>query len=70
MNKLSKILIGIIVILILALGIMTYEYINLRKSSKYSLDSILEQTEELQKAYIKIEQLENKLKSINDIVAE
>lgn len=70
MNKLTKILIGIIVILILALGIMTYEYINLRNSSKDSLSSILEQSEELQKAYIKIEELENKLKSINDIVAE
>ena len=70
MNKLTKILIGIIVILILALGIMTYEYINLRNSSKESLNSILEQSEELQKAYIKIEELENKLKSINDIVAE
>ena len=70
MNKLSKILIGIIVILILALGLVTYEYINLRNSSKDSLNSILEQSEELQKAYIKIEELENKLKSINDIVAE
>jgi len=70
MNKLTKILIGIIVILILALSIITYEYINLRKSSKDSLNSILEQSEELQKAYIKIEELENKLKSINDKVAE
>lgn len=70
MNKLTKILIGIIVILILALSIITYEYINLRNSSKDSLNSILEQSEELQNAYIKIEQLENKLKSINDIVAE
>lgn len=70
MNKLTKILIGIIVILILALGLVTYEYINLRNSSKDSLNSILEQSEELQKAYIKIEELENKLKSINDIVAE
>lgn len=70
MNKLTKILIGIIVILILALGLVTYEYINLRNSSKDSLNSILEQSEELQKAYIKIDELENKLKSINDIVAE
>ena len=49
---------------------MTYEYINLRNSAKYSLDVILEDTKELQDAYIKIEQLENKLKSINEIVAE
>ena len=60
MNKLSKIFLGIIIILVVALGVMTYEYIELRKSAKYSLDSILELSEELQKAYIKIDELENK----------
>ena len=58
MNRLSKILLGIIIVLVVALGLMTYEYIELRKSAKYSLDSILELSEELQKAYIRIEELE------------
>lgn len=70
MNKLSKIFLGIIIVLILVLAVMTYEYINLRKSAKYSLDSILEQSEELQKAYMKIDELENKIKSISDIATE
>lgn len=58
MNRLSKILLGIIIVLVVALGLMTHEYIELRKSAKYSLDSILELSEELQKAYIRIEELE------------
>ena len=70
MNKISKIFLGIIIVLVLVLGVMIYNYIDLRNSAKYSLDTILKQSEELQNAYIKIEELENKINTISNTINE
>ena len=52
MNKLSKILICIIVVLTIALAIMTYSYIKVRQAAKDNLNNFLQacsQVYELQK---------------------
>lgn len=54
MNKLSKILIAIIVILVVALGILTYNYFSLRK---YSDDNL----EKMQYMYTEINDLHKEL---------
>ena len=54
MNKLSKILIAIIVILVVALGIATYNYFSLRK---YSDDNL----EKMQYMYTEIKDLHKEL---------
>lgn len=41
MNKLSKIFLVIIVILVIALGIMTVSYFNMKKTSQENLDLYL-----------------------------
>ncbi len=46
MNKLNKIFLAIIVILVILLGIMTAMYLNMRKAAKRSLDEVLKISEE------------------------
>ena len=70
MNKLSKIFLGIIIVIALAFSILMYKYINLKKSASYSLEQLLKQSEELQKAYMKIEELENKMTVISNTISE
>lgn len=68
MNKLSKIFLGIIIVLILALGIMIYKYIDAKNAAKDNLNNFLESCAEVQKANIKIEELQNKLDTINNTI--
>lgn len=46
MNKLNKIFLAIIVILVILLGIMTAMYLNMKKAAKRSLDEVLKISEE------------------------
>ena len=46
MNKLNKIFLAIIIILVILLGIMTAMYLNMRKAAKKSLDEVLKLSEE------------------------
>ena len=68
MNKLSKIFLGIIIVLVLALSIMIYKYIDVKNAAQDNLNEILKSAEELQKANIKIEELQNKLDTINNTI--
>lgn len=68
MNKLSKIFLGIIVVLVLALSIMIYKYIDVKNAAQDNLNEILKSAEELQNANIKIEELQNKLDTINNTI--
>jgi type II secretory pathway component PulJ len=65
MNKLSKIFLVIIIVLVLALCIMSYLYVNMRRSSKQNLDSLLTKSQELTNAYQRIDELEERLKCID-----
>lgn len=58
MNKLSKIFLGIIVILVIVLGIMTYLYFNMRTIAKNNLNNLLAESEEKWELYHKIQELE------------
>lgn len=68
MNKLSKIFLGIIIVLVLALSIMVYKYIDVKNAAQDNLNEVLKSAEELQKANIKIEELQNKLDTINNTI--
>ena len=68
MNKLSKIFLGIIIVLVLALSIMVYKYIDVKNAAQENLNEVLKSAEELQKANIKIEELQNKLDTINNTI--
>ena len=68
MNKLSKIFLVIIIVLVLALCIMSYLYVNMRKSSQQNLDSLLTKAEELTNAYQRIDELENKINTISNAI--
>ncbi len=68
MNKLSKIFLVIIIVLVLALCIMSYLYVNMRRSSKQNLDSLLTKSEELTNAYQRIDELENKINTISNAI--
>ncbi len=68
MNKLSKIFLVIIIVLVLALCIMSYLYVNMRKSSKQNLDSLLTKSQELTNAYQRIDELENKINTISNAI--
>ena len=68
MNKLSKIFLVIIIVLVLALCIMSYLYVNMRKSSKQNLDSLLTKSEELTNAYQRLDELENKINTISNAI--
>ena len=62
------ILVVIIIVLVLALCIMSYLYVNMRKSSKQNLDSLLTKSEELTNAYQRIDELENKINTISNAI--
>ncbi|OKZ75074.1 MAG: hypothetical protein BHW00_03025 [Clostridium sp. 26_22] len=68
MNKLSKIFLVIIIVLVLALCIMSYLYVNMRRSSKQNLDSLLTKSQELTNAYQRIDELENKINTISNAI--
>ena len=68
MNKLSKIFLVIIIVLVLALCIMSYLYVNMRESSQQNLDSLLTKSEELTNAYQRIDELENKINTISNAI--
>ena len=68
MNKLSKLFLGIIIVLVLALGIMIYKYIDVKNVAQDNLNEVLKSSEKLQKANIKIEELQNKLDIINNTI--
>ena len=60
MNKLSKIFLGTIIILLLALGIMTYLYFDMRTNAKNNLNYVLEADAEKSELYHRIQELEEK----------
>ncbi len=68
MKKLSKIFLVIIIVLVLALCIMSYLYVNMRRSSKQNLDSLLTKSQELTNAYQRIDELENKINTISNAI--
>ena len=68
MNKLSKIFLVIIIVLVLALCIMSYLYVNMRRSSKQNLDSLLTKSQELTNASQRIDELENKINTISNAI--
>lgn len=68
MNKLSKIFLVIIIVLVLDLCIMSYLYVNMRRSSKQNLDSLLTKSQELTNAYQRIDELENKINTISNAI--
>lgn len=68
MNKLSKIFLVIIIVLVLALCIMSYLYVNMRRSSKQNLDTLLTKSQELTNAYQRIDELENKINTISNAI--
>lgn len=70
MNKTSKIFLAIIVVLTIALGILTYKYINLRNSAKSNLADTLANAQQLQDAYKRIQELEDKINTIKNTVNE
>lgn len=63
MNKLSKIFLVIIIVLIVALGIMTYLYLNALKIAKNNLESIIKSANEVFEANKRIDQLEKLLET-------
>lgn len=66
MNKLSKILIVVVVILCVALCIMTVLFINARNSAKKNLDALLDQAEKTWEANAKISELEQQNSNTNE----
>ena len=64
MNKLSKILIIIIVFLIVALGLVIYDDIVQRNTNKNLLEPALEKQNTILEQRIRIEELEKELNSI------
>ena len=67
MNKLSKVFLVIIIILVVALGIMTKMYFDMKKSSELGLESALENANLLVEANKRIDQLEKILEAENNI---
>ncbi len=63
MEKLDKILIGIIVILFIVLAFMTYNYINIKQILKRNTDIILEHAEQNYELSGKIHELEEKIEA-------
>ncbi len=70
MNKLSKILIVVVVILCVALCIMTVLIINARNSAKKNLDALLDQAEKTWEANAKINELEEQISNEQQTVNE
>lgn len=67
MNKLSKVFLVIIIILVIALGIMTKMYFDMRKSSELGLKSTLENANLLFEANKRIDELEKILEAEHNI---
>ena len=67
MNKLSKVFLVIIIILIIALGIMTYLYFNALRIAKNNFESIITSANEVFEANKRIEQLEKLLETEKSI---
>lgn len=67
MNKLSKVFLVIIIILIIALGIITKMYFDMKKSSQLGLESALENANLLFEANKRIDQLEKLLETEKSI---
>ena len=63
MEKLDKILIGIIVILFIVLAFMTYNYINIKQILKRNTDIILEHADQNYELSEKIHELEEKIEA-------
>lgn len=63
MEKLDKILIGIIIILFIVLAFMTYNYINIKQILKRNTDIILEHAEQNYELSRKIHELEEKIEA-------
>ena len=63
MEKLDKILIGIIVILFIVLAFMTYNYINIKQILKRNTDIILEHADQNYELSVKIHELEEKIEA-------
>lgn len=61
MNRLSKIFLVIIIILLIALSIVSCAYFRMRESSKRGLESTLNSAEELYEANKRIHELEEQL---------
>lgn len=61
MNRLSKILTIIIVILIIALAITTYEFFKMRKSAQENLNSYLKSLEQVQQLQHQVDVLQNNI---------
>lgn len=64
MNKLSIILISIIVILATALGIVTYNYSQQKKIDISNSETILNQADTKYQLYVRINNLEKNLKEL------
>lgn len=64
MNKLSIILISIIVILATALGIVTYNYSQQKKIDISNSETILNQADTKYQLYVRINNLEKNLKGL------
>ena len=67
MNKLSKILIVVVIILSIALIIMTLMYVNAIKGAKKNLEGILESANATYEANIRINELEEELERYKDM---
>ncbi len=65
MNKLSKIFLGIIIILLVILGIMTVSYFNMKKVAIENFNQVLESAQEKMNLYKKISELEEKNNTTN-----
>ena len=65
MNKLSKIFLGIIIILLVILGIMTVSYFNMKKVAIENFNQVLWSAQEKMNLYKKISELEEKNNTTN-----
>lgn len=63
MTSLNKILVAVVVILAVALGIMTYEYLNMKQNAKNNSEMILQGMQEMQDSNERINELEKELRA-------
>jgi CHASE3 domain sensor protein len=66
MKKTNKILIGIVVILVVFLIIITALYFNLRKYSKYTLQCLLDASEEVYELNNRVNDLEDQISDLEN----
>lgn len=67
MNKLSKVFLVIIIILVVALGIMTYLYLNALRIAKNNFESMITSSDQIYELNLIIDQLESSLAAENNI---